>query len=275
MKTTKESISEKLITSVILLTLLTLGVAQAKAADLKNAQQIIEKANLTNYYAGKDGRSFVRMKIFDPQGRKRIRKMVILRRDRQEGGSQDFLVYFTRPADVRKTVFIVAKHVHKDDDRWMYLPALDLVKRIAASDKRTSFVGSHFFYEDISGRGAHEDRHTLKESTDTHYVVQSVPKKPASVEFKSYVVWINKKTFLPEKIEYKNRSGKLYRRIEAVKTKLIDGNPTIMVMKATDLNSRGYSIVEMKGVKYNLSIPQDIFSERSLRTPPKRWLKKR
>jgi hypothetical protein len=67
------------------------------------------------------------------------------------GGDQDFMVFFSRPSDVRGTVFLVAKHVDRDDDRWLYLPGLDLVRRISAGDKRTSFVGSHFFYEDVSG----------------------------------------------------------------------------------------------------------------------------
>jgi hypothetical protein len=66
---------------------------------------------------------------------------MILRRDVIDGGDQDYVVLFSRPADVRNTVFLVKKHVASDDDRWLYLPGLDLVRRIAAGDKRTSFVG--------------------------------------------------------------------------------------------------------------------------------------
>jgi len=58
---------------------------------------------------------------------------VILRRDVADGGDQKFYVYFLEPADVRKMVYMVWKHTDRDDDRWLYLPALDLVKRIAAS----------------------------------------------------------------------------------------------------------------------------------------------
>ena len=62
-------------------------------------------------------------------------------------GEQKFYVYFHQPADVSKMTFLVWKHLDKDDDRWMYLPKIDLVKRIAGSEKRTSFVGSDYFYE--------------------------------------------------------------------------------------------------------------------------------
>src|SRR5690606_38275237 len=96
---------------------------------------------------------------------------------------QKFYVYFTRPADVNKMGFLVWKKLDTDDDRWLYLPALDLVKRIAASDKRTSFVGSDFYYEDVSGRDIDEDHHELIDTTDNYYVLKNTPRNPSSVEF--------------------------------------------------------------------------------------------
>lgn len=119
-----------------------------------SVESIVEKANHVAYYQGRDGRAQVAMQITDSQGRKRRRKFTILRRDvdpaETSAGDQQFYVYFHRPADVNKMAFMVWKHLDRDDDRWLYLPALDLVKRIAASDERTSFVGSDFFYEDVS-----------------------------------------------------------------------------------------------------------------------------
>ena len=109
------------------------------------------RANLAAYYAGDDGRSEVRMIISDAQGRQQRRQFTVLRRDVDDAGDQQFLVVFSQPSDVRNTVFLVDKHIDRDDDRWLYLPGLDLVKRISAGDKRTSFVGAHYFYEDVSG----------------------------------------------------------------------------------------------------------------------------
>ena len=121
------------------------------SAELPDVESIVRQANLAAYYQGLDGRSEARMTIRDGKGNEQLRQFTILRRDREQGGDQDFLVAFSRPADVRNTVFMVAKHTQSDDDRWLYLPGLDLVKRISAGDKRTSFVGSHYFYEDVSG----------------------------------------------------------------------------------------------------------------------------
>jgi hypothetical protein len=131
---------------------------------------------------------------------------------------QKYFVYFIEPRTCARCVFMVHKHVglETDDDRWLYMPSLDLVKRIAASDKRTSFVGSDFLYEDISGRSPEEDTHELLETTDTSYVVKNTPKKPDAVEFASYVAHIDKTTFLPMRIEYVKAGGRPYRVIEVL-----------------------------------------------------------
>lgn len=235
-------------------------------------QEIIDKASLAYYYAGKDGRSEVRMKIVDGQGRKMRRSLRIIRQDDADGGVQRFLVLLDKPADVRNTVFMVHKKPGGDDDRWLYLPSLDLVKRIAASDKRTSFVGSHIFYEDLSGRSPKADTHTLVETTDTHYVIDSVPKDKGSVEFASYRVSMNKASHLPEKIVYKNAKGDAIRQIEAVRVEDIQGHPTVTRLKISDLASGGYTLAEFREVKYDLGIPADTFVERALRHPPAKWL---
>ncbi len=246
------------------------AVAQGEMPSVK---EIVNKSNRAAYYQGKDGRSHVNMTITDSQGRTRTRRFIILRRDDKDGGAQKFYVHFSRPADVRNTVFMVWKNIGTNDDRWLYLPALDLVKRIAASDKRTSFVGSHFFYEDISGRNPEEDTHEMVESAGKFFVLKSVPKNPGEVEFSHYMLWIDKSSFLPMKAEYYDRNKKKYRLVEALKVEPIQGHPTVTQAKVTDLNSGGHTVSVFSKIQYDLGIKESIFTERYLRRTPRKWVK--
>ena len=254
---------------------LTFHLGTVMAADLTDVNEIVKRANHTAFYQGQDGRAETRMKIVNANGQEQIRQFYIIRKDLADGGDQNFYVLFSRPSDVKGTAFLVKKHVSGEDDRWLYLPSLDLVKRISAGDKRTSFVGSNFFYEDVSGRSLDADRHELAATSAAYYVVDNTPRQPEEVEFAHYKVWINKTTFVPEKTEYFNRQGKVYRRITASHIESIDGFSTATQMRVDDLESGAYTLSQMRFIHYNLNLPEDIFTERSLRNPPYQWLKGR
>ncbi len=252
----------------LLVTLIILLAAPALALAAPDVADIIQRANNAAYYAGDDGRAQVDMTITDSQGRIRKRQFVILRRDSSDGGEQQFYVYFKRPSDVRKMVFLVHKHINKDDDRWLYLPALSLVKRIAAADKRTSFIGSNFFYEDVSGRSPDADTHELLKETADDYVIKNIPKDAGEVEFSSYTVWINKKTFMPVKAEYIDKNNRKYRLVEALKVKEIQGYPTVIESKVTDLLNKSFTVSKFSRIKYNIGLAKKLFTERYLYRPP-------
>ncbi|MBT8046573.1 MAG: outer membrane lipoprotein-sorting protein, partial [Pontiella sp.] len=188
-----------------------------------------------------------------------------------EGGTQKFYVYFKEPADLYKQVFLVWKEVAegRDDSRWMWLPALNLKRSIAPGDKRTSFVGSDFVYEDVSGRNLREDVHELIDTTDTQYVIRNTPKKPDDVEFSHYIVKIDKDTFLPRKAEYFDKNGKLYRTVEATKVETIQGFPTVTESVVKDLSTGNSTVNKFSNIEYNIGLNENIFTERFLRRPPR------
>ena len=251
-----------------LLLILTPALSHALTAD-----EIVERSNLAYYYAGDDGRAELTMTITDRRGRARTREMTLLRKDIEDGGRQKFYVYFKLPSDVKKMVFMVWKQVEGDDDRWLYLPAIDLVRRIASTDKRSSFAGGAFTYEDVSGRRSSDDTHELigEEIVNGQavYVIKNTPVKADSVEFSHYIARIDKESFLPVRGEYFDKSGKHYRTIEVLETALIDGIPTVIKARAENIDKGLKTVVEFKEVKYNVGLKENIFTERYLRKPPK------
>ena len=261
------------------------GALAAAEKDL-TVDEIVNRTNRVAYYQGADGRAQVRMAIVDAKGRKRNREMTLLRldvpdparkdaKDDAHCGDQKFYVYFHLPADVNKMAFLVHKKVDKEDERYLYLPALDLVKRISSADKRTSFVGSHFFYEDVSGRNVADDTHELvKDKTNaTYYVLKNTPKDPKSVEFSYFEMWIHRKTFMVIQTVYYDKEGKKYRQYQALGVKQIDGYWTVTKSKMADLRDGSHTLLEYADVKYNLRLPDDIFTERYLKNPPQTHLK--
>jgi outer membrane lipoprotein-sorting protein len=265
-----------LTTATLVAALLLLAPLHAMSEDISSVDvsSIVKNAEKAAYYSGKDGRSDARMMIVDAQDRKQMRQFTILRRDIQDNGDQQMMVFFSRPADVKDTVFRVEKHVDLsiEDDRWLYLPALDLVKRISSGDKRTSFVGSHFFYEDVSGRAISEDNFELQTQTTAAYLLKAIPKAPDTVEFAYYIVTIDKETNLPVLINFFKADNTNYRRVEAIKIEEIQGFPTVVRSKVSDLESGAYTLMEFRNISFDLGLDDDVFSERSLRNPPREWL---
>ena len=235
-------------------------------------RNIIDRANLASYYAGEDGSAEARMIIVDENGNRQMRQFTILRKDVQDLGDQNMLVFFSQPSNVKDTVFRVEKQLKSDDNRWLFLPALDLVKRISAGDKRTSFVGSHFYYEDVSGRNPNEDNFTLVSEDNSTYTISAMPKDLQSVEFSRYVVKVDKQNFLPLETTYYDKNDRAIRKMAVLQVQDIDGIATVMKSRITNLNNNSSTEMQFRNVKYNLGLPDNIFSERSMRTPPKAWL---
>jgi hypothetical protein len=255
------------------------GLAAGKTTAM-TADEIIERANHMALYQGLDSKGKVSMTITDKSGRTRRREFNMLRKNvDNRDGDQKYYTLFQQPADVRKMVFMVHKHAapEKDDDRWLYLPGLDLVKRIAASDKRTSFAGSDFVYEDISGRSPADDVHRLIRTTTTHYLIKNTPKRPESVEFAYYLAHIDKQSFLPMKMEFFKDNNRPYRVIEALKVEPLQAEekgqattyPTVIVSVARDLENQSQSEIVFSNIHYNVGLSDSLFSERFLRRPPR------
>ena len=182
-----------------------LGAGGPEAAQ-PSAVEIMARSHLAMFYPGEDMRARVTMRLVSRDGKERLRELTMARRDIQEGGEQRYFIYFHRPPDVRDMTFLVWKYPGRDDDRWLYVPAIKLVRRIAANDKRSSFAGSDFSYEDISGREPEEDTHKLvreeRVGARTAWVVESTPKDAGSVDFSRKISWVDKATALPLKEEY-------------------------------------------------------------------------
>lgn len=240
------------------------------------ADEAMKKSQAAFLYPGADLKARVMMKLISKGGQERVREMMMLRKNfGPSGGEQKYFMYFFQPADVRNMTFMVYKYPGKDADRWLFVPAINMVRRIAAQDKRSSFVGSDFTYEDISGRNLEDDTHVVvkEEKIALHdcTVIKSTP-KAAEMEYSYKLSWIDKVTFLPIKEEYYDKKSELYRVFTADEIKDVKGYPTITKRSMKNLLSGHMTEVSFLKADYNVGIEDSLFTERFLKQPPKRWI---
>ena len=240
------------------------------------ADEVMKKSQAAFLYPGADLKARVMMKLISKSGQERVREMMMLRKNFGiPGGEQKYFMYFFQPADVRNMTFMVYKYPGKDADRWLFVPAINMVRRIAAQDKRSSFVGSDFTYEDISGRNLEDDAHAVvkEETVGTHdcTVIKSTP-KAAEMEYSYKLSWIDKTSFLPIKEEYYDKKDELYRVFSADEIKDVKGHPTITKRSMKNLLSGHVTEVSFLKADYNVGVEDSLFTERYLKQPPKRWV---
>lgn len=244
----------------------------------KDGREIIEKMHKVFYYAGSAMNADVYMALVSKSGKKQKRKLTMLRLNTKKG-SQKLFLYFHEPQDVRGTAFLVWKYPVKDDDRWLFIPALNMVRRVAAQDSQSSFVGSDFTYEDISGRDVDMDTHKFVKAVEDFEgkkgqqvsVVESVPKGKA--EYKKKISYVDKKTYLPLKEEYLDMQGKVYKVFTAEEIKTVDGVPTITKRVMENVKTGHKTEVKFTEVSYPQDFPEELFTEKSLKKPPSKWVK--
>lgn len=241
-----------------------------------SAQEIMAKSQEAFYYPGKDFKARMIMKLISGGGQERTRELTMLRKNSgAPGGDQKYFIYFFQPADVKDMTFMVYKYPDRDSDRWLFIPSLNMVRRIAAQDKRSSFVGSDFSYEDVSGRNLNDDSHSLEKEEKSGardcYVIKSVPRK-GDVEYNYKLSWIDKVNFLPLKEEYYDKRNELYKVFTADEVKDVKGFPTVTRRTMKNTQSGHRTEVSFTKADYNSGIPENIFTERFLKQPPRKWI---
>lgn len=259
---------------ITLFTLISLGAFSAATA--QDAAELVQKSLNAYLYPGEDGKAEISMTITDAGGGERNREMVMVRKNIGEaGGDQKFFIYFEEPGDVREMTFMVFKNVGSDDERWLFVPSVKLIRKIAADDKRSSFVGSDFVYEDVSGRTVDQGEHTLEGEGEVDgrpvYIVKSVPTD--SVEYSYKNLYIDKENYLPLKEEFYGEGGKLLRTFTATNIEDVDGFPTPMTRTMENHETGGNTVITIEKAEYNVDINERDFSERRMRRPPRGWIR--
>ncbi|MDR3333882.1 MAG: outer membrane lipoprotein-sorting protein [Treponema sp.] len=211
-----------------------------------------------------------RMVITGKDGSTTERLMDQYSKDGPQGNNRTIIV-FQKPPAVAGTRFLTIENPKSADDRWIFLPSLGKVRRIAASEGSGSFVGTDLSYDDVSSasRDVSLDNHRLlREETlnsSACYVIESIP-KDSGYQYSRMVQWIDKSTSVTYRIEMYDKKGTLVKRLEMGALKDIQGRLTPTQTKMTTLTANTSTTIYVDIIKYDDPIPETVFTTQYLET---------
>ncbi len=253
---------------------LTLGVSiltSSLVADDAKARAIMEKVDARD--DGKTLEQDMTMILIDKNGKKRTRQLHTYSKD--FGKDEHQILFFKSPADVKNTAFLTYDYdnANKDDDQWLYLPALKKVKRIPSADKSSSFMGSDFSYFDMTDRDLEDYDFKLLKETEVRghpvWMIQALPRNKKVVKESGYTKTIGlvrkDNNVVVRSIGFMKNGKKKYMDIKKLHKQggvWLPDEITMTTKKGK--NTIHKTILKFKNIKLNKPISDNMFTTRRL-----------
>ncbi len=243
--------------------LLSLPPASALGQEL-TARQILDRALTRNAFGLDNAKASITMRLVNKRGSARERKISI--KSRSAGGLGKTLVRFHAPADVAGTGFLVIENQERDDDQYLFLPALGKVKRIAASQRHEKFMGTDLTYADLEYRDLREAALTRLPDAEANgrqvYVIEAVPKGGAS-EYGKVLAAIDTTAFVVVRLAFYDQAKALIKTMNVHKLEERDGRWLVREV-AIDSAAGSKTAMHIDEVDFKAKMSDHDFSEQAL-----------
>lgn len=228
-------------------------------------------ARVDSVEQGDTSQSKIEMILIDKRGKQRHRTM--LNQTKTDGEDEFKLLFFTAPENVKGTGFLTHDYLEREDEQWLYLPALEKSKRIASADKSSSFMGSDFTYSDMTKRNINDYTYKLIQEKELNgkpvWVIETTPKTQQVLDNTGYTksyIFVRQDNFVViQALHLMDNNYRKYMRVK--KLDQIDGIwvATELEMKTTKGKTRQHStILRVSEAKFNHHIDDAMFTLRSL-----------
>ncbi len=211
-----------------------------------------------------------RMDVFDKKGVARSKKFTM----RKLGGlgNSKTLIRFTDPAEVRGVGLLSINESGQTDRQWMYTPAIQRVRRIAAQERRQRFIGTDFTNEDMAERVLDDYSYKLLaegEVVDGHktYKIEARPVLPEKSQYAYLYIWVPVDVPYSVLVEMYDKNGQ---RLRVLKASDLVKVSNIWVAKRIEMSSpvEGTKTVLMVDeIKFNNGLKEDVFTQQALEKP--------
>lgn len=243
----------------------------AVAADDPKARAIMKEVD-----ARDDGDNAVmdqEMILIDRRGKQRVRTIRTYVKD--FGSDTHRIMFFLKPADMRDTAFLTYDYDgDRDDDQWLYLPALKKTKRIASRDKSHSFMGSDFSYADLTKPEIEKYDYRLLKDTEVRdhktWLIEAIPRSNQVIKDHGYsesLLFVRQDNFVVVRaVHWVEREQRL-KYMDVKKLELVDEIwvPTeISMTKKNGKITEHKTIMRFQNVRFNQKLDDSLFSVRQL-----------
>ena len=213
----------------------------------------------------------VTMTLENKRGQQRIRT---IQRYQKEYATGEFknksLIFFLEPADERGTGFLQWNYraEGKDDDQWLYLPALGREKRIAAAEKTGEFMGTDFTYEDMGDRDISKYTYKLigdeTLNGDICWKIEGQA-KDKSTSYQKVIYWISKEKLQPIQMNLFDKRGDQIKTLEMSDYEKINGFWIAKQMHMANLKKKHQTTLIIKDIDLEKTLDDNLFTIRMLK----------
>lgn len=212
--------------------------------------------------------------IYNEKGQQRVRRIAAVAKLFDGGATEKRLLRFLAPADVKGTGLLTFDYAAKDDDMWLYLPALRKSRRIISSEKSKNFMGSEFTYADMNIPNLDQFSYSvLRQEPFDGVDCWVVEDKPASEDvaeeygYSRRVAWVGQSDKVLRKVVYYDLNGELHKELLSTEVKLVDpgaGKHRAMRMEMVNKQNGRRSSMVVDKLELAPSVKDDYFSTRYL-----------
>ncbi len=212
------------------------------------------------------------MHLVNRKGHEHIRKVVQYEKSAKDGDKQR-LVRFLAPADIKGTGLLTLEHKKRDDDQWLYLPAMRKVRRISSAEKSDRFVGTDFTYQDLKSEAmAHYQYRLTGEDTvrgELCYRVEAAPGDDAERRQSAYskrTLWISASRFVLLQAFFYDKRGERFKTFEAFDVRRVDATKKWRArrLEMRNLKTAHSTTLTIEKIEIGRKIPARTFTLRML-----------
>lgn len=183
-----------------------------------------------------------------------------------KNGNELQLMRYLKPASVAGTTYLMLDY---GDDIWAYFADTDRTRQIAANARHRSVMGSNMTYEDLAVSANYTDSYSAELLRTVTYagaqcLLLELKPLATSSAYSKLECWVDEGDWLPLRTDYYDSSGELLKRFILSDIRTVDGVATPYHYVMTGLQDGSVTEMTILKVRYDLDIPDSLFSVSSL-----------